>query len=156
MSIGIAPRARKRTAFHEAGHTVVGWALGLKVGRVCILDDLSGRADVDIPDDLVLVDRIAIAMGGWYGAELSGVENINDEETLGDETHVLALTMEAFPDDEAFQDALRRGGCDRAAAIINQHVDLVSIVARELLRRGDIPEHEVSPLLPVAPIRQKP
>src|SRR3712207_3502612 len=108
------PRARRRTAYHEAGHAVVGWALGLKVGWVRIIDDSNGKADVAIPDDLSLVDQIAVAMGGEYGAECSGVEVLHDVETLGDEAHVLNLTQQAFPDDEAFGDALRRAGRDRA------------------------------------------
>lgn len=102
---GLQALARRRTAFHEAGDTVVGWALGLDVGWMRIIDDSSGKADVATPDDLSLIDQIAVAIGGWYGAECSGVEALHDEETLGDELHVLDLTQRAFPEDEASAEA---------------------------------------------------
>ena len=135
-------RARRRTAFHEAGHAVVGWALGLEVGWVRIIDDSNGKADVAIPDDLSLVDKIAVAMGGEYGAERSGVEVLHDVETLGDEAHVLNLTQQAFPEDEAFGDALRRAGRARAERLVASNVGMVGKVADELLRRSEILEGE--------------
>ncbi|ANY78440.1 hypothetical protein BB934_09535 [Microvirga ossetica] len=141
-------RARRRTAFHEAGHAVVGWALGLEVGWVRIIDDSNGKADVAIPDDLSLVDQIAVAMGGEYGAECSGVEVIHDVETLGDEIRVFNLTQRAFPEDEAFGDTLRRAGRNRAEKLIAGHVDMVGKVADELLCRSEILEGEFARLFP--------
>jgi hypothetical protein len=47
-------------AYHEAGHAVVAWALGLKVGRLAIAiggDDAKGSADIEHDQEYPLVDR---------------------------------------------------------------------------------------------------
>ncbi len=57
------PQARRRTAFHEAGHAVVAWVLGRSVTGLRLLSDQDGEADVGEVGSLPLVRQIAIAMG---------------------------------------------------------------------------------------------
>ena len=78
------PQARRRTAFHEAGHAVVAWALDRPVTGLRLLSDQDGEADVGDVGSLPLVKQIAVAMGGWYGAERSGVEQLHDSDLEGD------------------------------------------------------------------------
>jgi hypothetical protein len=144
----LGPQARRRTAFHEAGHAVVGWALGLHVGWVRIEDDYNGKADIGICDHLPPVDQIAVAMGGWYGATLSGVEPLHDDETLGDHAHALNVTNAASPDDEEAGDAVYQEGCERAHELVTRHADLVVLVAAELLKHREIRDEDAVRLLP--------
>ena len=57
---------RKSTAIHEAGHAVVAWALGLKLGRIRIAidgDPTKGGAEIEEDQDhLPLIDRLAICV----------------------------------------------------------------------------------------------
>ena len=48
---------------------------------------------------LPLVRQIAIAMGGWYGAERSGVEQLRDSDLQGAHAFSLSLTRSTFPYD---------------------------------------------------------
>src|SRR3954468_8202717 len=133
------PRARRRTAFHEAGHAIVAWALGLKVGWVRLFDDHNGEAQVDVDEDLLpFVDQVALAMGGWYGSNMSGVELMHDNETREDQAKVLKITYRAFPDDPDARDVLYIDGCNRAEEILELYADQVATIAGEL-ERHDLP-----------------
>jgi hypothetical protein len=60
-------------AYHEAGHAVVGWSLGLRVGFVRVyLDETKGwkgQTSIASADHLSLIEQIALCAGG-YTAEL--------------------------------------------------------------------------------------
>jgi ATP-dependent Zn protease len=59
---------RISTAYHEAGHAVVAWALGLPVAEVAIGkdgDDSAGRTNIEGTDDhLPLFDRVVVYLAG--------------------------------------------------------------------------------------------
>jgi hypothetical protein len=141
-------RARRRTAFHEAGHAVVGWALGLKVGDLRLEDDYNGKALIQLADHLPPVDQVAVCMGGRCGADLSGVARIQDHEMIGDEANVIIIAKREFPDDQEAWADFREQGLIRAETIVMRHVDLVTSIAEELERCGEIPHIEVARLLP--------
>jgi ATP-dependent Zn protease len=66
-------RDLRGTAYHEAGHAGVAWALGLSVHRMVIgiAGDLTaGEADIEEKRSMSLVDRIAICSAGGDAQEL--------------------------------------------------------------------------------------
>src|SRR5258708_5155391 len=67
-----ARRIKAPLAFHEAGHAVIGWALGLHVIEITALDDRPGKAKIDGAERLPLVDQIAIYQVGHAAEESLG------------------------------------------------------------------------------------
>jgi hypothetical protein len=118
-----------------------------------LLSDQDGEADVGDVGSLPLVKQIAVAMGGWYGVERSGVEQLHDSDLQGDHAYSLSLTRFTFPDDRdgAFGDALHRAGCDLAEAIVTRHADLLAKIALELEDRAELRAADVAVLLPPQP-----
>jgi hypothetical protein len=58
---------RRGLAFHEAGHAVVAWYLGLQVGEIAIVDDPKDDSGTDIATEqehLPEVDRLAVCLAG--------------------------------------------------------------------------------------------
>jgi hypothetical protein len=81
-----------RLAYHEAGHAVVGVALGRVVGRVSIVedDDSAGHAAVDLTglfddDGEIDAQTAAAAVMGWWAGALA-------EERVGSTTEEAAFT----------------------------------------------------------------
>src|SRR5262245_48836142 len=60
------------TCYHEAGHAVVGWSLGLTLGTIMVSDDASGDAQIAGADRLSLIDQIAVRSGGIAAEEVFG------------------------------------------------------------------------------------
>jgi hypothetical protein len=111
-----APHMRFGTAIHEAGHAIVMWALGIKVGTIEIRiggDNTKGRVDPLSSDEhLPLLDRIAICLAG---IEAQHVFECPTHELAGvlDENKVDDL-LEDMPEPRA--DQTREAGRKRARA----------------------------------------
>src|SRR2546423_174934 len=59
------------TAFHEAGHAVVAWSLGLPVGVIRVSDDdASGGTEIGPADHLSLTEQIAVWSAGHAAERL--------------------------------------------------------------------------------------
>ena len=56
----------KGMAYHEAGHAVVAWALGLPIGNVYVrkMGEGDGGAQIACVYTLSFVDRIAVCLAG--------------------------------------------------------------------------------------------
>jgi ATP-dependent Zn protease len=66
-------RDRRGAAYHEAGHAVVAWALGLQIGEIEIAiggDDAKGNAEIENDEGLPLIDRLAICVAGMEAQDL--------------------------------------------------------------------------------------
>ncbi|MFK4486906.1 hypothetical protein [Bradyrhizobium sp. USDA 336] len=66
-------RDQRGAAFHEAGHIVVAWCLGLTVGGAQIAiggDDAKGSAEIQSASHTDLVDQLAICAAGLEAQEL--------------------------------------------------------------------------------------
>jgi hypothetical protein len=137
----------RRVAFHEAGHVVVGWALGLEIGGTRIRPDGTGGADIAASDSLPLVDRVAIYMAGIVAAEMSGVEAVHEKEIWGDMGEVVSIGSREHPGDESAQLALMRAGRVRAASILTVHGAVLSRLSNELERAGELDAEAVARLL---------
>jgi hypothetical protein len=139
--------ARVASPFHEAGHVVVGWALGLEIGGTRIRPDGTGGADIAASDSLPLVDRVAIYMAGIVAAEMSGVEAVHEKEIWGDMGEVVSIGSREHPGDESAQLALMRAGRVRAASILTVHGAVLSRLSNELERAGELDAEAVARLL---------
>jgi hypothetical protein len=61
----------RSTAYHEAGHAVVAFALGLLVGTIRVrADDAGGTTEIEPADHLTLIDQIALCHAGTAAEQL--------------------------------------------------------------------------------------
>jgi hypothetical protein len=64
-------RYPRSTAYHEAGHAVVAFALGLLVGTIRVrADDAGGTTEIEPADHLTLIDQIALCHAGTAAEQL--------------------------------------------------------------------------------------
>jgi hypothetical protein len=64
---------QRGAAFHEAGHAVAAWSIGLLVRRIAIGidgDDAKGTAEIEQKDSTALVDQIAMWVAGGIAQEI--------------------------------------------------------------------------------------
>jgi hypothetical protein len=121
----------RSVAYHEAGHAVVGLALGLPVARVQIFDtDNSGKADIGNAEHLPIVDQIAICVAGMAATKMFDAPSAHEFANLGDHGQVIELLYDI---DEATGDELRDKGHQRAWDLLKAHVRNVEDIAAQLL-----------------------
>jgi ATP-dependent Zn protease len=118
------------TAYHEAGHAVVAWCLGLEVQSINIrADDASGSAVIGGTEHLAIVDQIAVTVAG------AEAEHIFQQETheLGiyGDMGMLVTLLDEIPEAEARQ--LRQAGYRRAHDLLVAHKDKVTSLAQRLV-----------------------
>ena len=85
---------RRGAAYHEAGHIVVAWVLGLRVGAAAIGidgDDAKGAADIDRDKPLSLVDKIAVCAAGVEAQHVFGAPTHCRAGAI-DEAEIIKLT----------------------------------------------------------------
>jgi hypothetical protein len=107
---------QQSSAYHEAGHVVAAWTLGLEIGRVELIDDHGkGRAEIALSSSPLENARVAIAGAAcqeafgfpcphelaWvsdYGkaSEFVGVQYPDDPERQGDEIRKIELDLLTF------------------------------------------------------------
>ena len=133
-------------AYHEAGHAVVAWALGLKVGRLAIAiggDDAKGSTDIEYGHDSPMIDRIALCVAGVDAQELFEAPT-HEYAGMGDFGKVYEL-LEGF--DEMAGLDLRRAGYQKARELLTMHKDKVVLLAKALMDLGEIDQEAVADLL---------
>ena len=124
----------RNAAYHEAGHAIVAWRLGLTILRLRIGtggDPGKGGADIERKADLSLIDQIAICYGGIAGQDMLDLE-AHPESGMMDQYMVSQLLGEDREDREdglALQDA----GYERARALLEPHRDTLDLVASALM-----------------------
>jgi ATP-dependent Zn protease len=144
------PRARRRAAFHEAGHAIVAWALGLEVGWVRLLpetENSAGKIDRQTADHLPPEDQIAVLMGSWWSTRMCDVPQLYPAEFEMDEVQTFIVVRRTHPDDDDAQEDLRDRGIARAQELVMRHAESVVLIAEELERRGELLAGEVARLL---------
>ena len=137
---------RRRAAYHEAGHVVAAWALGLRVYAAAIGidgDDAKGKAVIDHDRPLPLVDKIAVCAAGVEAQHVFGAPTSCRAGAM-DEVEIAKLTEHL---DEKARLAQRNEGYQRAHELILAHQAEVERVAESLLARGSINEAEIRGLL---------
>ena len=139
-------RDRWGAAYHEAGHAVVAWALGLRVHRMVIgiAGDLTaGEADIEEKGSISLVDRIAICSAGGDAQELFDAPT-NDICTISDMGKIYDLIGDF---NEPAGSCLRQIGFQKSREILKQHRDMVARLAQALVERMELTEAEINALL---------
>jgi ATP-dependent Zn protease len=143
---------RRRTAYHEAGHAVVGWALGLAVSRMWIEDNGEGRATIQDARHLPLSDQVAVCFGSYAGTDLSGVPQVH----LGEFDHQQAdlFTLHVMPDDvsEDHEVPDQIAGRRRADEIIACYPDSVRRLAEALIEHGSLEQDCIAEILGPSPM----
>jgi ATP-dependent Zn protease len=136
----------RSAAYHEAGHAIVAWALGLRVHRIMIgiAGDLTaGEADIEEKRSMSLVDRIAICSAGVDAQELFDAPT-NDICAISDMGKIYDLIGEY---NEQVGSCLRQIGFQKSREILKQHRDKVARVAQALVERMELTKAEIDALL---------
>jgi ATP-dependent Zn protease len=139
---------RRGAAYHEAGHAVVAWALGLQVGLIAITneDDVRGRADIASDQaHLSQIDRLAICLAGLQAQEVFHAP-LHDLAGLGDLAKVIELIGGLDTPVEQHRE-LRYAGYRRARELILQNEEGVARLADRLIERGRVTADEFIDLI---------
>jgi len=145
---------RRQTAYHEAGHTVVAWAVDRPVGGICILENGDGASDIDVTTGRVEeIDRIAIAWAGMIAGNLCGEPRAAPDPWSTDRVEIYNAEARAHPNDEDAQRRLSAQGRAKARRLVREYWPLVDQLGAELYqrstpyRRGSLSETEVRTML---------
>lgn len=145
-------RDQRGAAFHEAGHVVVGWALGLTVGRVEIAvggDDAKGAADIEDAAALSLLDQLAICAGGLAAQEAFDAPT-HEGAGWGDYGKMVELMADDLEEEDQLK--MMHQGHARASGLISLHRSKVEQVAMALIEKKRLGEDEVASLLANRPL----
>ena len=145
-------QARRLTAFHEAGHAVVGVALGFRIDRVTIVPEV-------VPDGTYF-GRCLLDWGGDWSIERA---NDDDLEGLVIFLYAGAIAMRLVdPDaeDDIYDDADALEISNRvsyfvsslnmrqkAGQLVKRNAEAIAKLADELLRRGTLDGAEVQGII---------
>jgi ATP-dependent Zn protease len=133
-------------AYHEAGHAVVAWALGLKVGRMAIAidgDDAKGAAEIEDDHQSPLIDRIAVCVAGMDAQHL--FEAPTHEYAGMDDFGKVYELLSDF--DEGAGRDLRSAGFQRARDLLTLHKNKVVSLAQALMERLEMDQQAVADIL---------
>ena len=130
------------TSYHEAGHAVVAWSLGLPVRAVRVSDDASGGALIGDADQLPLIEQIAICSGGIAAESLFGnptheLAGFNDRLMI---FHLLEGT--GISEEDGQGEARREEGYNFACARLERHRNKVIALAERLIESGHVDRTE--------------
>ena len=121
----------KGMAFHEAGHAVVAWALGLPVGDIYVrkMGEGDGGAQIGCADALSFIDRLAVCFAGTQAAS---VFNAPQPEGMGDKDISMVMNLLSGTC-ETHGAMLRDQGRARASHLLMEHRDHVTRLAERLI-----------------------
>lgn len=131
------------TAYHEAGHAVVGLALGRPVQEVSILGDRTHLGWCEFhkggfrPSEDWLEREILIALGG-IAAEIRHFGDFDPKGAARDQQYVRRLAVQRAGERKA--ERLERRLLAKSVHLLGQknHWRAVELIAKELLARGAI------------------
>src|SRR5712671_5282064 len=119
---------RLGAAYHEAGHAVVAWSLGLTVGAMSINEDdpTAGCVDIGPTEHLPTTDRLAVCLAGMEAQYLFGFPTHADAG-YSDVTKALDIIGEDLSEKESLDT-----GYVRARDLIHTHRSKVARLAERL------------------------
>jgi Peptidase M50B-like len=140
-----------RDAFHEAGHAVMAWSLGVEVKGLQLLTPSAterrrGTTGTGSVEHLSAREQIAICKAGLVGGDLSGLPMAADEaqDDLAKEVDLLSRT---YRDDTLRYETARNEAYNLADTTLKRHADLCAKIARALEAQGELSESEFEALL---------
>jgi ATP-dependent Zn protease len=117
-------------AYHEAGHAIVAWALGLTVHKIRVrADDGGGTTITEGADDLPLIDQATIMVAGREAEEVFDAPS-HEWSHAGDLGMMVEL-FETTPEPEG--EAIRAAADARARELLIAHKPAVIRLAERLL-----------------------
>ena len=121
----------KGMAYHEAGHAVVAWALGLPIGNVYVrkMGEGDGGAQIACVYTLSFVDRLAVCLAGIQAAF---VFNAQQPEGMGGRDIGMVMNLLSGTC-ETHGAMLRDQGRARASHLLVEHRDHVTRLAERLI-----------------------
>jgi len=139
-------RYPRDVAYHEAGHAVVAWSLGLPVGAVSVGDDARGSTEIGLAGHLPVMEQVAICCAGIAAVDL--FEHPTHElAAFNDHVQIKELIEEHGLVEEERGPALREEARDFALARLEAHRSKVVALAELLVEHGRIEAAEVMLLL---------
>jgi len=155
--VGVSARIaveRARTAYHEAGHLVIGMLFGFRcssvsirpdetrgsLGRVVPLDEHGGRVAVEIRRGTV--ERWLCVLFAGYAAEVRFAPDARDaarEGARGDDGQAEEYLERAGMANDSTRHLMRA----RTAELVEQHWATIESVARALLKHEEFDAREV-------------
>jgi ATP-dependent Zn protease len=144
------------TAFHEAGHAVVGYVVGGTITHASIVSGAghSGKVRIDHPgvsrveecgrDARIALGALAAEMkrkGGTYEGIGATMDKFMARELL-----VEAATLQGDDPDAVLRTSIQNA-MDEATAIIEEHWNAVEALAAELLQRKSLTGEEAEEVL---------
>src|SRR5262245_50308134 len=129
-------------AYHDGGHAIVGWVLGLNVLEITICDDQPGQdPKIDGAEHLPLRDRIAVHNAGRQ-AELVFGEPLPFWASARDQAETLnLLSNSGIRDPDAMRERIFEG-CARARELLRNHAHQVHRLATHLIERRQMTADE--------------
>lgn len=129
-----------RASLHEAGHSVVGHALGLPIGRAVVYGDGRGRSCV-YKWGASQRRRITVHLAGSAAEQLVGFTDTRRVDEV-DRSRAWAVARDAGYN-AAMISRLRR----RATRILELNVDALYAVADALFKHGELSSEEIDQLI---------
>jgi ATP-dependent Zn protease len=139
-------RDQRGAAFHEAGHAVVAWVLGLAIGRVEIAigaDDAKGEADIEDAVKLSLLDQLAICAAGLEAQELFDAPT-HEGAGWGDYGQMVELLKDLSGDEQL---AMLHNGHQRAFDLVAMNRAKIERIATALIEKKCLGTSEIESLL---------
>jgi ATP-dependent Zn protease len=155
---------RQRTAYHEAGHAVVAYGLGLEVGRTSVVEDEEsmGRAHVPVLDDFAVIweaggpewdsylkAQLAVFLAGAVAEEIYAGEEVELEGN--DLRFAVDLVLHLAGPEETDQIELSERAAETARRILRDNWPVVETLAAELLEHEEAPQRRVLEILDPIP-----
>lgn len=137
---------QRGAAFHEAGHIVVAWALGLAVGSAEIAiggDDAKGAAEIQDASHTDLLDQLAICAAGLEAQEIFDAPT-HDLAGWGDYGRMVELLQDLEEDEQRRK---LHQGHERARDLVSAHRVKIERIAIALIEKKRLGADEVSSLL---------
>lgn len=139
-------RDQRGAAFHEAGHIVVAWSLGLAVGEAEIAiggDDAKGTAEIQDAGHADLVDQLAVCAAGLEAQKLFDAPT-HEGAGWGDYGKMVELMRDL---DEQEQLRMMHQGHGRASDLLSAHCAKVERLALALFDIKRLDADEIARLL---------